>query len=210
MLLANRGKAVVRRHKDGSGNGAPGGKVRSKGGAEAPSEYDNASLVDVLPQRDRIVDRQCIGAELGFAGRALARSVAPVIQARDRPLARPMCVRQRPGYSLRMPPEVDDGGRQSRRAFDDPAVEALAVGGDDLQRLCPRRQVRRRDDGLWKEDKPLLRQPRYREDAEDDSGSENKPLHRFTAAVHRLPSLDYRRASHRTFALSRTSGRSRA
>ncbi|HEV2039688.1 MAG TPA: hypothetical protein VGT81_06530 [Casimicrobiaceae bacterium] len=43
--------------RDRSGNGARGGKVRSNGGTEAPSEYDNATRVDVLPQRDRIIDR---------------------------------------------------------------------------------------------------------------------------------------------------------
>ena len=131
------------------------------GGPETASEHDDATRVDVLAARHRIADRQRVGGERGFAGLALARAVTAIVEAHDRPLARPARVGQGPRDFLGIASEVDHRGRRRGRPFDDPAAKTRAVGGDDLQRRGARRQVRRRgDDRLRKEDQALLREPR--------------------------------------------------
>src|SRR5437762_416997 len=82
--------------KPRAGHGALGGELRSNAAPEATSEHDDAARVDVLAPRNRIVDRQRIGGELGLAGLALAGAVTAIVHADDRPLTWPVPVGKRP------------------------------------------------------------------------------------------------------------------
>src|SRR6185312_1539707 len=104
------------------------------GRPEASSEHDDAMRIDVVALDDRIVDRQPVGDELRLAGLSLARAVAAIVDADDRPLARPARIGDRPRDLLRVASEIDDGRRRRGRALDDPAAKMGAVGGNYLER----------------------------------------------------------------------------
>ena len=60
VFPADRHEAVVRRHEHYAGHGPLRGEMRGDGGAEAPSEHDDAARIDAVARGHRVVDRQRI------------------------------------------------------------------------------------------------------------------------------------------------------
>ena len=170
-------QAVERRDQDRSRHRARRRDVHGDARAEAPADDDDPARVDIRPRREGVERREAVVEELALAGPALARPVAPVVDAGDRPAPRPATVSDGPRDLLGVAAEVEQRWRGRRAARNEEAGEPRAVARDHLQPFGAGGKVRRAGTGLRKEDEPLLPEPGRGRQADEDCRERDQPLH---------------------------------